>query len=47
MPIQTKQINTSGVTSNINANLTNVGGNATMSSSAIGNTAQIIHYSTN
>jgi hypothetical protein len=46
MPINTRQINNSGVTSNVNANLYNVAGTATLSSSAIGNTAQVIHYST-
>jgi hypothetical protein len=42
-----RQINTSGVTSNVNTNLYNVGGTATLSSSAIGNSSQVIHYSTN
>ncbi|HEY2010431.1 MAG TPA: hypothetical protein VGH23_15685 [Rhizomicrobium sp.] len=36
MPIRGKQINNSGVTSNVNANLTNVGGTATLSSTAFG-----------
>ena len=36
MPILSKQINNSGVTSYVNANLTNVGGTATLSSTAFG-----------
>ena len=46
MPIWNKQINNSTVASTVNANVYNVGGSTTMSSSAIGNTAQVIHYST-
>ena len=47
MPVLSKQLNTSGVTSDINTNLYNVAGTATISSSAIGNSSQVIHYSTN
>ena len=47
MPIWNKQINNSTVASTVNANVYNIGGSTSMSSSAVGNTAQIIHYSTN
>ena len=47
MPIMSRQLNNSGVVSNVNANLYNVGGSVGLSSSAIGNTSQIIHYNTN
>ena len=40
-------MNNSGVVSNVNANIFNVGGSVGLSSSAIGNTSQIIHYNTN
>ena len=33
--------------STVHANVSNVGGSTSLTSSAIGNTAQIIHYSTN
>lgn len=46
-PVISRQLNTSGVTSNVNANVFNVAGTVGMSSSAVGNTAQILHYSTN
>jgi hypothetical protein len=46
MPIMTRQINTSASVSTVEASAINVGGNVGFSSSAIGNTAQIIHYST-
>ncbi|MDB5734077.1 MAG: hypothetical protein JWN16_714, partial [Alphaproteobacteria bacterium] len=41
------QLNNSGIVSNVNANAYNVAGSVGMSSSAIGNTSQIIHYNTN
>ena len=47
MPIMTRQINTSGSVSNVTGGVVNAGGSVGFSSSAIGNTAQIIHYSTN
>ena len=47
MPIHSTQLNNSIVSSTINANAYNIGGSIGMSSSAIGNTSQIIHYSTN
>jgi hypothetical protein len=47
MPIQTMQINSSIGTSTVNANVFNVGGSMSMTSGAIGNKAQILHYSTN
>jgi hypothetical protein len=43
-PITTRQLNNSANTSNVNANAFNVGGSVGISSSAIGNTSQIIHY---
>jgi len=46
MPIMTRQINTSGSVSNVTAGVLNTGGSIGISSSAIGNTAQIIHYNT-
>jgi hypothetical protein len=47
MPIFSRQLNNSGVISNVNANIFNAGGSVGLSSSAIGNTSQIIHYNTN
>ena len=47
MPIFSRQLNNSGVVSNVNANIFNAGGSVGLSSSAIGNTSQIIHYNTN
>jgi len=47
MPIWNKQINNGAVNSTVNANVYNVGGSTSLSSSAIGNTGQIIHYNTN
>ncbi|MFO1248120.1 MAG: hypothetical protein U1E93_07870 [Alphaproteobacteria bacterium] len=48
MPIfSPRQLNNSGVVSNINSNIFNAGGSVGLSSSAIGNTSQIIHYNTN
>jgi hypothetical protein len=46
MPIFSRQLNNSGVVSNVNANIFNAGGSVGLSSSAIGNTSQIIHYNT-
>jgi hypothetical protein len=46
MPIMSRQLNNSGVVSNVGANVFNVAGSVGMSSSAIGNTSQIIHYNT-
>ncbi|MEO8301935.1 MAG: hypothetical protein ABI608_09080 [Rhizomicrobium sp.] len=46
MPIVTRQINTSASVSSIEASAHNVGGSVGFSSSAIGNTSQIIHYNT-
>ena len=45
-PVFNRQLNSSGVISNMNVAAYNVGGTVGMSSSAIGNTAQIIHYNT-
>jgi len=47
MPIWNKQINNGAVNSTVNASVYNVGGSTSLSSSAIGNTGQIIHYNTN
>ena len=47
MPIFSRQLNNSGVVSNVSANIFNAGGSVGFSSSAIGNTSQIIHYNTN
>jgi len=46
-PIVTKQISNSASVSNVNANMFNVGKSVGLSSSAVGNTAQIIHYGVN
>jgi hypothetical protein len=43
-PITTRQLNNSANVSNVNASAFNVGGSVGISSSAIGNTSQIIHY---
>ena len=40
------QINNSMAASTVHANVSNIGGSTSLTSSAIGNTAQIIHYST-
>lgn len=45
-PVFNRQLNASGVISNMNVAAYNVGGTVGLSSSAIGNTAQIIHYNT-
>ena len=47
MPVFNKQINNSTGASTVNANVYNVGGSSSFSSSAIGNTGQVIHYKTN
>ena len=41
-----RQINNSMSASTVHANVSNVGGSTSLTSSAIGNTGQIIHYST-
>lgn len=46
-PIMSRQLNNSGVVSNVNANVFNAAGTVGLSSSAVGNTAQVLHYSTN
>jgi len=45
-PVFNRQLNTSGVISNMAVNAFNVGGTVGMSSSAIGNTSRVIHYNT-
>jgi hypothetical protein len=45
-PVTTRQINNSATISNVNGSAMNVGGSVGFSSSAIGNTSQIIHYNT-
>ena len=45
-PITTRQLNNSANVSNVNGGASNVGGSVGFSSSAIGNTSQIIHYNT-
>jgi hypothetical protein len=47
MPIQNMQMNSSIGASTINANTSNIGGSMSLTSGAIGNKAQILHYSTN
>ncbi|HEY4274707.1 MAG TPA: hypothetical protein VGM68_04430 [Rhizomicrobium sp.] len=47
MPIVSKQINNSMTTSTVHANVSDVGGSTALTSSAIGNTGQIIHYGSN
>jgi len=47
MPVWNKQLNNSSVASTVNANVYNIGGSTSLSSSAIGNTGQVIHYNTN
>jgi hypothetical protein len=46
-PVINSQFNNSATISNMSVNAFNVGGSVGMSSSAVGNTATIIHYSTN
>ncbi|HEX2590866.1 MAG TPA: hypothetical protein VHL34_05200 [Rhizomicrobium sp.] len=45
-PVQNYQLNSSGVYATNNTNVYNVKGSAAVVSSAIGNSAQIVHYST-
>jgi hypothetical protein len=47
MPVWNSQINNSAVASTVRAQVYNLGGSTSLSSSAIGNTGQIIHYNTN
>lgn len=47
MPIISQQINSAMGASTVNANAFNIGGSMSMTSGAIGNKAQILHYSTN
>jgi len=46
-PVISRQLNNSGVVSNVNANVFNAAGTVGLSSSAVGNTSQVLHYSTN
>jgi len=46
MPIMTRQTNSSAIVSGIEIGAHNIGGSVGLSSSAIGNSSQIIHYST-
>ena len=46
-PVISRQMNNSGVVSTVNANIFNAAGTVGLSSSAIGNTSQVLHYSTN
>lgn len=46
MPINNKQINNAAVNSTVNATVAHIGGTASVTSTAIGNNAQIVHYST-
>ncbi len=46
MPVFNSQLNNSAVSSTVNAKVFNLGGSTMLSSSAIGNTGQVIHYST-
>jgi hypothetical protein len=45
-PITTRQINASSVNANTIANVANIGGSVSVTSTAVGNTAQIVHYGT-
>jgi hypothetical protein len=47
MPVNNTQINRSSVNATTTANVSNVAGTVSVTSAAIGNNAQIIHYSTN
>jgi hypothetical protein len=47
MPIMSRQLNNSATISNMNIAAGNIGGTVAMSSSAIGNSSQVIHYNTN
>jgi hypothetical protein len=44
MPIVSRQINNSMTTSTVHANVSDIGGSTALTSSAIGNTGQVIHY---
>ena len=46
MPVSTTQINRSSVNALTNANVSNVAGSVSVTSAAVGNSAQIVHYST-
>jgi hypothetical protein len=46
MPVNNTQINTSSVNARTTANVSSVAGTVSVSSAAIGNNAQIVHYST-
>jgi hypothetical protein len=46
MPINNKQINSAAAVSSVTANVAHVAGTASVTSTAIGNNAQIVHYST-
>ena len=46
MPVSTTQVNTSNVNAKTTANVSNVAGTVSVTSAAIGNNAQIVHYST-
>ena len=46
MPVNNLQINHSNVTATTTANVSNVAGSVAVTSAAIGNNAQIVHYST-
>jgi hypothetical protein len=46
MPVSTTQVNTSNVNAKTTANVSNVAGTVSVTSAAIGNNAQILHYST-
>jgi hypothetical protein len=45
-PITTRQINASSINANTIANVANIGGSVNVTSTAVGNTAQIVHYGT-
>ena len=47
MPVNNLQINHSNVNATTTANVSNVAGTVSVTSAAIGNNAQIVHYSTN
>jgi hypothetical protein len=47
MPVNNLQINHSNITATTTANVSNVAGTVSVTSAAIGNNAQIVHYSTN
>ena len=47
MPVSTTQINRSSINAMTTATVSNVAGSVSVNSQAVGNSAQIIHYSTN